>query len=113
MGHQAVILLKTVAELINGSLESANVVVRAASWPGLGELNESALCLLSWQNITKEYKIIGTYSDGINVLGLIVFCVAFGLVIGKMGEKGRILLEFFDALNEATMKLVQIIMWYV
>ncbi|XP_060888029.1 excitatory amino acid transporter 3 isoform X3 [Labrus mixtus] len=65
------------------------------------------------ENITKEYKIVGSYSDGINVLGLIVFCVAFGLVIGKMGEKGRILLEFFDALNEATMKLVQIIMCYM
>uniref|UniRef100_A0A3B4FQJ8 Amino acid transporter n=1 Tax=Pundamilia nyererei TaxID=303518 RepID=A0A3B4FQJ8_9CICH len=65
------------------------------------------------QNITKDYKIVGTYSDGINVLGLIVFCVAFGLVIGKMGEKGRILLDFFDALNEATMKLVQIIMCYM
>uniref|UniRef100_A0AAQ4S0W0 Amino acid transporter n=1 Tax=Gasterosteus aculeatus aculeatus TaxID=481459 RepID=A0AAQ4S0W0_GASAC len=64
-------------------------------------------------NITKEYKIVGRYSDGINVLGLIVFCVAFGLVIGKMGERGRILLEFFDALNEATMKLVQIIMCYM
>ena len=45
------------------------------------------------------------------MLGLIVFCVVFGLVIGKMGERGRILLEFFDALNEATMRLVQIIMW--
>uniref|UniRef100_A0A3P9QCA4 Amino acid transporter n=1 Tax=Poecilia reticulata TaxID=8081 RepID=A0A3P9QCA4_POERE len=68
---------------------------------------------LSFQNITREYKIVGAYSDGINVLGLIVFCVAFGLVIGKMGDKGRILLEFFDALNEATMKLVQIIMCYM
>ena len=66
---------------------------------------------LSRQNITKEYKIVGMYSDGVNVLGLIVFCVAFGLVIGKMGDRGRILLEFFDALNEATMKLVQLIMW--
>ncbi|XP_010786932.1 excitatory amino acid transporter 3 [Notothenia coriiceps] len=65
------------------------------------------------ENITKEYKIVGSYSDGINVLGLIVFCVAFGLVIGKMGEKGRILLEFFDALNEATMRLVNIIMCYM
>ncbi|XP_062305722.1 excitatory amino acid transporter 3 [Osmerus eperlanus] len=65
------------------------------------------------QNITKEYKIVGMYSDGVNVLGLIVFCVAFGLVIGKMGDRGRILLEFFDALNEATMKLVQIIMCYM
>lgn len=66
-----------------------------------------------FQNLTKDYTIVGTYSDGINVLGLIVFCVAFGLVIGKMGERGRILLEFFDALNEATMRLVHIIMWSV
>ncbi|XP_041842315.1 excitatory amino acid transporter 3 [Melanotaenia boesemani] len=65
------------------------------------------------ENITKDYQIVGAYSDGINVLGLIVFCIAFGLVIGKMGEKGRILLEFFDAVNEATMKLVQIIMCYM
>ncbi|KAI7814256.1 excitatory amino acid transporter 3 [Triplophysa rosa] len=65
------------------------------------------------QNLTKDYKIVGAYSDGINVLGLIVFCVTFGLVIGKMGERGRILLEFFDALNEATMRLVQIIMCYM
>uniref|UniRef100_A0A674C6M4 Amino acid transporter n=2 Tax=Salmo trutta TaxID=8032 RepID=A0A674C6M4_SALTR len=64
-------------------------------------------------NITKDYIIVGSYSDGLNVLGLIVFCVAFGLVIGKMGERGRILLEFFDALNEATMRLVQIIMCYM
>lgn len=55
---------------------------------------------------------MGLYSDGINVLGLIVFCLVFGLVIGKMGERGRILVEFFDALNEATMKIVQVIMWY-
>ncbi|XP_017326591.1 excitatory amino acid transporter 3 [Ictalurus punctatus] len=65
------------------------------------------------QNLTKDYTIVGTYSDGINVLGLIVFCVAFGLVIGKMGERGRILLEIFDALNEATMRLVHIIMCYM
>uniref|UniRef100_A0A3Q3MCJ2 Amino acid transporter n=1 Tax=Labrus bergylta TaxID=56723 RepID=A0A3Q3MCJ2_9LABR len=99
--------------LINESLDADNVVVRAASWPGAGSLNESIPCFFCRQNITKEYKIVGSYSDGINVLGLIVFCVAFGLVIGKMGEKGRILLEFFDALNEATMKLVQIIMCYM
>nr|XP_046184760.1 excitatory amino acid transporter 3-like isoform X2 [Oncorhynchus gorbuscha] len=65
------------------------------------------------ENITKDYIIVGSYSDGLNVLGLIVFCVAFGLVIGKMGERGRILLEFFDAINEATMRLVQIIMCYM
>ncbi|GCC23419.1 excitatory amino acid transporter 3 [Chiloscyllium punctatum] len=62
---------------------------------------------------SSDYKVIGAYSDGINVLGLIVFCLVFGIVIGQMGEKGKILLDFFDALNEATMKIVQIIMWYM
>uniref|UniRef100_A0A8C7NEA0 Amino acid transporter n=1 Tax=Oncorhynchus mykiss TaxID=8022 RepID=A0A8C7NEA0_ONCMY len=79
------------------------------TFPHLSHIVAISTCL----NITKDYKIVGSYSDGINVLGLIVFCVAFGLVIGKMGERGRILLEFFDALNEATMRLVQIIMCYM
>ncbi|XP_074850956.1 excitatory amino acid transporter 3 isoform X3 [Carettochelys insculpta] len=63
------------------------------------------------KNVTKDYKIVGTYSDGINVLGLIVFCLVFGIVIGEMGEKGQILVDFFNALNDTTMKIVQIIMW--
>uniref|UniRef100_A0A4W3HKW3 Amino acid transporter n=1 Tax=Callorhinchus milii TaxID=7868 RepID=A0A4W3HKW3_CALMI len=63
--------------------------------------------------LTKEYEVIGAYSDGLNVLGLIVFCLVFGIVIGKMGEKGKILIDFFDALNEATMKIVQVIMCYM
>ncbi|XP_073908051.1 excitatory amino acid transporter 3 isoform X2 [Castor canadensis] len=63
------------------------------------------------ENKTKEYTIVGMYSDGINVLGLIIFCLVFGLVIGKMGERGQILVDFFNALSDATMKIVQIIMW--
>ncbi|XP_049629384.1 excitatory amino acid transporter 3 [Suncus etruscus] len=65
------------------------------------------------ENKTKEYRIVGMYSDGINVLGLIVFCLVFGLVIGKMGEKGQILVDFFNALSDATMKIVQVIMCYM
>uniref|UniRef100_A0A8C9QFB5 Amino acid transporter n=1 Tax=Spermophilus dauricus TaxID=99837 RepID=A0A8C9QFB5_SPEDA len=65
------------------------------------------------KNKTKEYRIVGMYSDGINVLGLIIFCLVFGLVIGKMGEKGQILVDFFNALSDATMKIVQIIMCYM
>ncbi|NXI56473.1 EAA3 protein, partial [Chloroceryle aenea] len=65
------------------------------------------------KNKTQEYKIVGMYSDGINVLGLIVFCLIFGVVIGKMGEKGQVLVDFFNALNEATMRIVHIIMWYM
>ncbi|XP_068783198.1 excitatory amino acid transporter 3 [Struthio camelus] len=65
------------------------------------------------ENKTQEYKVVGMYSDGINVMGLIIFCLVFGIVIGKMGEKGQVLVDFFNALNEATMRIVQIIMWYM
>uniref|UniRef100_A0A8C9DY48 Amino acid transporter n=1 Tax=Phocoena sinus TaxID=42100 RepID=A0A8C9DY48_PHOSS len=48
-------------------------------------------------------------ANGINALGLVVFSVAFGLVIGGMKHKGRVLRDFFDSLNEAIMRLVGII----
>nr|XP_031545638.1 excitatory amino acid transporter 4 [Vicugna pacos] len=51
-------------------------------------------------------------ANGINALGLVVFSVAFGLVIGGMKHKGRVLRDFFDSLNEAIMRLVGIIIWY-
>ncbi|MEE6459216.1 hypothetical protein FKM82_000572, partial [Ascaphus truei] len=65
------------------------------------------------ENRTKQYKIVGLYTEGVNVLGLIVFCLVFGIVIGKMGEKGQVLVDFFNALNDVTMKIVQVIMWYM
>ncbi|XP_005312987.2 excitatory amino acid transporter 1-like [Trachemys scripta elegans] len=51
-------------------------------------------------------------ANGVNALGLVVFSVCFGLVIGSMKQKGRALQEFFNCLNEAIMRLVAIIIWY-
>ncbi|KAJ8277387.1 hypothetical protein GJAV_G00074610 [Gymnothorax javanicus] len=51
-------------------------------------------------------------SGGINALGLVVFSMCFGLVIGKMKQQGQALREFFDCLNDAIMRLVSIIIWY-
>jgi len=45
------------------------------------------------------------------VAGIIVFCIAFGVIIGKMGEKAQVMIDFFQCLNEVVMKLVWIIMW--
>ncbi|XP_069597615.1 excitatory amino acid transporter 4-like isoform X2 [Ranitomeya imitator] len=50
-------------------------------------------------------------ANGVNALGLVVFSMCFGLVIGNMKEQGRALKEFFDCLNEAIMRLVAIIIW--
>ncbi|XP_078141121.1 solute carrier family 1 member 3a isoform X3 [Centroberyx gerrardi] len=50
--------------------------------------------------------------NGVNALGLVVFSMCFGLIIGSMREQGQPLKDFFDCLNEAIMRLVAIIMWY-
>lgn len=50
--------------------------------------------------------------NGINALGLVVFSICFGLIIGNMKEQGQPLKDFFDCLNEAVMRLVAIIIWY-
>lgn len=44
-------------------------------------------------------------------LGIIGFFVAFGICMGKMGEKAKLMLDFFNVLNEIVMKLVGMIMW--
>ncbi|XP_035215699.1 excitatory amino acid transporter 2-like isoform X2 [Stegodyphus dumicola] len=59
--------------------------------------------------ITKRELI---YKDGTNVLGIIVFCIAFGLFAGNMGPDGRIMVHFFVVLNEIVMRIVYLIMWY-
>ncbi|XP_077065083.1 neutral amino acid transporter B(0) [Siphateles boraxobius] len=55
---------------------------------------------------------VGTDVDGMNILGLIVFAMVFGVALRKLGEEGEILIKFFNSFNEATMVLVSWIMWY-
>ncbi|CAH2325795.1 excitatory amino acid transporter 2 isoform X3 [Pelobates cultripes] len=60
----------------------------------------------------EEIKKKLEFKDGMNVLGLIGFFIAFGIVMGKMGEQAKLMVEFFSILNEIVMKLVTLIMWY-
>nr|XP_002124271.1 excitatory amino acid transporter 3-like [Ciona intestinalis] len=64
------------------------------------------------QNVTIDYRLVGSYKLGINVLGMISFCITFGIIIGRMGDEGVILVKFFSAFNEAVMKIVGIVIWY-
>lgn len=76
-------------------------------------VNESILNLTNAsQEITREEIIpISGTTNGVNALGLVVFSMCFGLIIGNMKEEGQALREFFNSLNEAIMRLVAIIMW--
>lgn len=55
----------------------------------------------------------GTETDGMNILGLVLFAMVFGVALKKLGSEGEELIRFFNAFNEATMVLVSWIMWWV
>uniref|UniRef100_A0A8C2WNG9 Amino acid transporter n=1 Tax=Cyclopterus lumpus TaxID=8103 RepID=A0A8C2WNG9_CYCLU len=52
------------------------------------------------------------YKWGMNVLGLIGFFIAFGICMSRMGERGKVMCDFFNILNEIIMTMVSMIMWY-
>ncbi|XP_055796542.1 excitatory amino acid transporter 1-like isoform X1 [Salvelinus fontinalis] len=63
------------------------------------------------ETVVETIPVSGS-SNGVNALGLVVFSICFGLVIGSMKQQGQALRDFFDCLNEAIMRLVAIIIWY-
>ena len=52
-----------------------------------------------------------TPSGGMNILGLTMFSIVLGIVLGKLRKKGRPLVKFFTTLNEAIMIIVVLVMW--
>lgn len=59
-----------------------------------------------------HYVLVKQYEAGMNVIGIIVFCIALGFVISWIGEPGRPLGEFFVSLDVVITTLVGVIMWY-
>lgn len=57
------------------------------------------------------YKIDSEYAESTNVLGLVMFSVIFGVTLGKMGPKGKPLLDFFNTLSEAMMIITNWVIW--
>jgi Na+/H+-dicarboxylate symporter len=59
-----------------------------------------------------EYEYDGLKKDNrLNIIGILIFSIAFGVILSKMGEDGRLMTKWFTILLEITMKLVEIIMW--
>ncbi|MEX0642499.1 MAG: cation:dicarboxylase symporter family transporter [Pirellulales bacterium] len=47
-----------------------------------------------------------------NVLALIVFSLIFGGAVTTLGERGKIVVDFFNAVNDAIMKMVHLVIWF-
>ncbi len=46
-----------------------------------------------------------------NVLALISFAIVFGALLTTLGEKGKVVVDFFHACNEIVMKMVHLVMY--
>ncbi|XP_038195369.1 neutral amino acid transporter B(0) isoform X2 [Arvicola amphibius] len=55
---------------------------------------------------------LGCEVESMNILGLVVFAIVFGVALRKLGPDGELLIRFFNSFNDATMVLVSWIMWY-
>ncbi|KAG7168361.1 Excitatory amino acid transporter 2-like [Homarus americanus] len=87
---------------VNNTLEAINDTMRALM------INDTSL---NETSVEDKYVRSLTSSEGTNVMGMIVFCVAFGSLIGRMPQ-GKLMVDFFIILNDVVMKMVEIIMWY-
>lgn len=62
------------------------------------------LPVLSWE-------ISGEYTDGTNIMGLVVFATVLGITLGKMGKDGAPLLNFFSCLGHCMMIITGWVIW--
>uniref|UniRef100_UPI00358EA3AA neutral amino acid transporter A-like n=1 Tax=Myxine glutinosa TaxID=7769 RepID=UPI00358EA3AA len=95
----------------------ANLVAAAFQSYGTVYMNVSR-----WVNMTNGSEVvkvlhvekvpIGSDVDGMNILGLITYAIAFGIALKKLGSMGDELIRFFDVFNEGTMVVVSWVMWY-
>uniref|UniRef100_G3SU05 Amino acid transporter n=1 Tax=Loxodonta africana TaxID=9785 RepID=G3SU05_LOXAF len=58
------------------------------------------------------YKSEPDTSDGMNVLGIVIFSATMGIMLGRMGDSGAPLVSFCQCLNESVMKIVAVAVWY-
>uniref|UniRef100_A0A8C5VVW7 Amino acid transporter n=1 Tax=Microcebus murinus TaxID=30608 RepID=A0A8C5VVW7_MICMU len=105
------VVTRTVVRTENGSELGASEPPPFPAENGTSFLENVTRALGTLQEVLtfEETVPVPGSANGINALGLVVFSVAFGLVIGGMKHKGRVLRDFFDSLNEAIMRLVGII----
>ncbi|XP_017569795.1 excitatory amino acid transporter 4 isoform X1 [Pygocentrus nattereri] len=102
--YKKTVFTKNITVMVNASAS-----INATESSSVGNFST---VLQTIQETVEETVPVAGSSNGVNALGLVVFSMCFGLVIGNMKQQGQALREFFDCLNDAIMRLVAIIIWY-
>ncbi|XP_063235007.1 excitatory amino acid transporter 1-like [Bacillus rossius redtenbacheri] len=64
------------------------------------------------KNLTlTDWEVSGRFVSGSNTLGLVIFSVAMGITLAKMGAEARPLIDFFDSLNAAMLTMTGWVIW--
>ncbi|KAK0401383.1 hypothetical protein QR680_015752 [Steinernema hermaphroditum] len=56
-------------------------------------------------------KRILVYENEVNVLGLIVFCTGFGVILSVLGDQAKLMINFFIVLDAIIMRWISALMW--
>lgn len=74
------------------------------------ELNDTEEISSNMENshLREQQEIVRIiqYRSGTNTLGIVFFCLTFGMILGTIGEKGYVVVNFFSAIFEVIMKMV-------
>lgn len=85
----------------------SNLVSASAAFP-IPCPQHAVACSQKESNATRDQNC----EMEMNILGLVVFAIVFGVALRKLGPEGELLIRFFNSFNDATMVLVSWIMWY-
>lgn len=62
-------------------------------------------------NLTDDQIPLPSTVDGVNILGLIVICIAFGLTLGSMENEAKPMMDFLCCLNKAITRMITAAIW--
>lgn len=100
----------TVTVAVNGLWNKSDPSLSGKIIKTVGNMTHNSSSYETFKTIKKSGSIV--YSSGTNILGLVFFSLAIGMVAGKLGPKAKPFVDFVSILNDIVMYLVGIVMWY-
>ncbi|XP_048240284.1 excitatory amino acid transporter-like [Haliotis rufescens] len=61
------------------------------------------------QSVTAKKTVM---VDGANIIGVLTYCIVFGVTLSQLGRRGAVVTQFFTAVNIVTFKMIRLVMWY-
>ncbi|CAH8593887.1 unnamed protein product [Heterobilharzia americana] len=92
--------------IVQASLQQQQIVRISNTTNGTVTNDSTKIVPITYEAVQPKYV------DSTNVLGLVSFSIMFGIILGQMGDRAVVMVQFFSILNEVVMRMVQVIMLY-